>query len=145
MVAVAAGVYTTRELGGRDAADREGPYDRSARMRPDLMEVDPSEASAGDMIELRFPKATPRGVGYVLERSVGDGWELVYYLTSGVSGYRYGQPSWTAVGGEWSWDDIAVEGFGPDLIEIPAGAEAGQYRICTGNAPENFCDEVAVV
>lgn len=50
-----------------------GPYNEDADIRPDLVEIQPTSASAGDVVELSFPKETGRGLAFVLERGDDDG------------------------------------------------------------------------
>jgi len=40
--------------------------------------------------------------------------------------------------------DIGVGGPGPDRVPIPDVAEPGDYRICTGNARDEFCTPIEI-
>ncbi|MGQ0608815.1 MAG: hypothetical protein ACT4OQ_10190 [Chloroflexota bacterium] len=40
---------------------------------------------------------------------------------------------------------IGVGGPGPDRMSIPETVEVGEYRICTGNAGENFCTPIEII
>lgn len=122
----------------------EGPYDPNAEMRPDLMKVDPAAAAAGQPVELHFPEGTGRGVAHVLEERVTGGWQVRYYLTA-TDGHGGEQPGWAPAGAQWVWPDIGMRGPGPEVIRVPDTAKPGQYRICTGNAIDNFCSPLEVV
>lgn len=123
-----------------------GPFDPAARLRPELMVIEPPSAAAGSTVEVRYPDETGRGVAFTLERAHENDWVLEYYLTSGVDGYGDGTPHWVPWDADdHGWDDIGIGGPGPDLIAIPPTAEPGNYRICTANAGDNFCSELNVL
>lgn len=121
------------------------PYDGASTNKPELLVIDPSSAEAGEQVELTFPQGTSRGVAFTLEREARGGWAWTHGLTSGVDGYGDGRPSWVARGTSFGWDDIGVEGVGPDLILLPDELDPGSYRICTANARSNFCGELKVL
>lgn len=113
------------------------PDDPPPTMRPDLLVLEPDRAAPGEIVEMRFPEETMRGIAFHLDRRVGDEWQTTHWLTSDGAG---GEPSWVHVGTEGvGWPDIGVMGPGPDRIEVPADAPAGEHRVCTANAGENFC------
>lgn len=118
-----------------------GPADPAAEMRPELF-VAPQQAAPGERIGLGFPEHTTRGVHFVLEREDGDTWQYLYDLVSGPDGggswFRAGTPGFEV-------PDIGVAGPGPDRVAIPEVAEPGAYRICTGNARQNFCTPIEII
>jgi hypothetical protein len=77
-------------------------------MRPDLMQASPDEAAPGDVVALTFPEETSRGVAFVLERRVGDTWDLRYFLFPGHRGGR--GPSWRTPAEDVGWPDVGVGG-----------------------------------
>ena len=128
-------------------APEEGPFDPDAEIRPDLMEVNPDQVSPGEHVELHFPQETIRGVGFVLEERVDEGWEVRYLLTVSDSE----DPD--DPGGRWlppdnpdrdEWPDIGVVGPGPGFALVPEPASPGEYRICTAMQPDNFCGELTI-
>lgn len=119
-----------------------GPADPNAEMAPNLL-VAPAEATPGEVIGLRFPEQTTRGIHFVLEAREGDSWQHVYDLISATDG---GQPDWSRPGNDqFAIPDIGIVGPGPDRVQIPDDAAPGSYRICTGNAAENFCAPIEIV
>lgn len=120
------------------------PFDKAATNRPELLVISPPTAEPGDQVELSFPQGTSRGVAFTLEEAARGGWAWTHVLTSGVDGYSDGKPSWVARGTSYGWDDIGVNGLGPDLILLPDGLDPGAHRICTANAGTNFCGEMTV-
>lgn len=120
----------------------EGPHDPAAEMQPDLLQITPSPARVGDLIEVRFPEETLRGIGWVLESQEGDSWQQRYFLVSD----ELGEPRWW--GAEDSegqgWEDLGVTGPGPDTLLIPDVAAPGNYRLCTANSQPNFCSELEI-
>ncbi|MFN2344419.1 MAG: hypothetical protein ABR616_01720 [Dermatophilaceae bacterium] len=140
---------TTAVLAGCGATtspeESSSPYDDAAELRGDRMVAEPSTMQPGSLIELSFPEETGRGLGFVLEEEVDGGWALRYFLTSAVSDGGPNEPSWVpAEDGEAGWDDVGINGPGPDVIEIPDTATAGAYRVCTANARENYCAQLSV-
>lgn len=127
-----------------EGAPIAGPADPEAQMQPELMVADPVAVSPGGVVGLTFPAGSNRGVLFVLEQRVGDSWAHRYDLLSDGPGAGW-QRSWHPVGAEpIAVDDIGVGGPGPDRVPIPETAEAGDYRICTGNAGENFCTPIHI-
>ncbi|HEY8170673.1 MAG TPA: hypothetical protein VIH24_06195 [Candidatus Limnocylindria bacterium] len=121
------------------------PADPDAEMRPDLIVVDPVGAAPGEVVALTFPQETTRGILFVLEREVGDGWQLQYYLTSDGPGAGW-ERTWQAAGADgMAVEDIGVGGPGPDRVLIPDVAEPGSYRICTGNAGDEICTPIEIL
>ena len=128
------------------AAPEQGPYDPDAEVRPDLMEVDPDEASPGEQVELLYLQGTLRGVGFVLEECVGDSWQVRYFLT--VPDIGDGDDPPDELWGSWfppdnpdrlDWPDVGVGGTIRGRALIPEPAPPGHYRICTANTDPNFC------
>lgn len=113
-------------------------------MRPDLIVADLERVEPGGVVALTFPENTDRGVLFVLERQTGDSWAHRYDLLSDGPGEEW-QRSWNAVGASpMAVAAIGVGGPGPDRVPIPETAEPGDYRICTGNAGENFCTPIEI-
>ena len=133
-------------------APEQGPYDPDAEVRPDLMEIDPDEASPGEFVELHYPQETGRGVGFVLEERVDDSWQVRYFLTSSEGRELPDPPPEPGEFEGWmppdnpdrlEWPDIGVSGP-VDFVLIPGPAAPGEYRICTANTDPNFCAELTV-
>ena len=115
-----------------------GPYDRNATMS-DKMIVDPTTATPGGVVALRFPDERLRGIGFVLERETGNGWVLEYLLTSRAGDPQADAKYWATPDEHDAWPDLGVTGPGPEYLDIPPVAEPGHYRICTANSIENIC------
>lgn len=138
VTAAGSGAETATQLPEAD------PFDGAATNRPELLVISPGMAEPGDQVELSFPQGTSRGVAFTLEEAARGGWAWTHVLTSGVDGYSDGKPSWVARGTPYGWEDIGVNGSGPDLILLPEGIDPGAYRICTANAGTNLCGEITV-
>jgi len=121
------------------------PPNPAAEMRPDLLVIEPTTAAPGDVVALTFPEETMRGILFVLDQRVGDGWVTRFYLRSNGPGAGW-QMSWNAAGAAEgiAVEDIGVGGPGPDHVPIPEPAEPGDYRICTGNAGADFCSPIEI-
>ena len=138
--------------GGAGAAGDPGgagvapdPANPDAEMRPDLLVIEPARAAPGDVVALTFPDETTRGILFVLDQRVGDTWATRFYLRSNGPGEGW-EMSWQAADAQGvAVEDIGVGGPGPDQVPIPEPAEPGEYRICTGNAGENFCAPIEIV
>lgn len=119
----------------------------NAEMRSDLMRLEPPQARPGDGVALRFPDETTRGVGYVLERSMGGNWRYLYALSASPAEGFTAPAEWApADDPHFGWPDIPIDGPGPDHIVVPDTAEAGEYRLCTESAPgRNFCAALTIV
>ncbi len=133
---------------GRSNPVTQGPYDEEAKVRPDLLTIEPNLMSPGEDVELHFPQETERGVAYVLEKRVRNDWQMRYFLTSRTADYAASAPSWSAVDADVvpdPWPAIAISRPGPDVMRVPDTAGPGQYRICTANVPENFCAELEIL
>lgn len=94
------------------------------------METRPTTVFPGGTIELSFPEAGLRGVGYRLEASLGDGsWQPVAWLLAAAEGYRG-----VAESGPWAEDvvlpQVHVSGSDPDIVVLPDGLAPGRYQIC---------------
>ena len=122
-----------------------GPYDPQAEMRPDLIRAEPATAAPGERIELYFPKETERGAGFVLEQETPQGWELRYYLFTGLpADDPQARPTWRhASGTRPTWPLVALTGPGPNAVEIPFTAGPGQYRICHPGQPA-YCTSIEI-
>jgi hypothetical protein len=122
-----------------------GPADPDARMEPDLIVPDPAVVAPGGVVALSFPNETVRGIAFVLEVRAGESWAHRYNLFSDGPGAGW-RRSWQPAGAEAiAVEDIGVGGVGPDRVPIPETAPPGEYRICTGNAGENFCAPIEIV
>ena len=142
VVATACGMIPGGAGGGLVGA----PANPAAEMRPDLLVIDPTTAAPGEVVALTFPEETTRGILFVLEKRVGDTWVNRFYLRSDGPGEGW-QMSWHAADAAegMAVEDIGVGGPGPDHVPIPEPAEAGNYRICTGNAGADFCAPIEIV
>lgn len=103
-----------------------------------LMEVVPEVAAPGSRVELYFPAETMRGVAFYLDERVDGDWEREYTL-SAVSGDSPAEPTWAPRDEELAWDDVGINGPGPDEVVLPPDLNGGTYRICTANAVDEFC------
>jgi hypothetical protein len=121
------------------------PADPDAEVRPDLLVVDPTTAAPGDVVALTYPQETTRGILFVLDQNVDDAWITRFFLTSDGPGAGWERTWSPADAGGMAVEDIGVGGPGPDRVLVPEVAEPGAYRICTGNAGENFCAQIEVV
>ncbi len=130
--------------GCSEAGSIAGPADPEAQLQPELMVADPAVTSPGGVVALTFPEETTRGVLFILEQRVGNSWAHRFDLLSDGPGAGW-KRSWHPVGAEpIAVEDIGVGGPGPDRVPIPEVAEPGDYRICTGNAGENFCVPIRI-
>lgn len=120
------------------------PADPGAEMRPDLIVADVERVEPGGVVALMFPEETLRGILFVLEERVGDSWAHRYNLSAGGAGQQF-EISWHLPDAEVEFPSIGVSGGGPDWVPIPETAEPGQYRICTGNAGDEFCTPIEIV
>ncbi|MEO6295254.1 MAG: hypothetical protein ABIP01_04885 [Candidatus Limnocylindria bacterium] len=112
-------------------------------MREDLIVPSHDVVEPGQIVELRFPEETLRGTLFVLDRKAGEGWERRYMLVSDANNPR---PAWfTPDREDLGVGDIGIGGSGPDRVVIPEVADPGNYRLCTGNAGENFCAPIEVL
>jgi len=97
------------------------PHDDAAELRDDLMVAEPSTTRPGSQIELSFPQETGRGLGFVLEEELDDGWALRYFLTSAPADGGPNEPSWipAAAGGSYGrWSPVLSDRVGaqPEAI-----------------------------
>ena len=113
-------------------------------MRPDLMKLEPASVRPGETIEVFFPEETLRGIHFVLEIQEGDSWHLSYNLLSDWGKGRTPEAHAVDDSEEFSYLDIGIGGPGPDAVVMPDDVPAGSYRICTGNAGENFCASLTI-
>lgn len=121
-----------------------GRHDASAQVRPDLMEIEPTRAEPGEVLAVRFPQETDRGVAFVLEAETAEGWDLRYFLVAGSEAVGVAE-WWTPADAKGrGWDDVGIAGPGPDFVEVPDAATPGDCRLCTANAVENVCATVEV-
>jgi hypothetical protein len=118
--------------------------DPSASMRSDLMRVEPTEVRAGELAELHFPEETLRGEAFVLEERLLGSWRHRYWLKSAL-GESTVTPSWAPAEEDFDWDDVGIEGPGPDRILLPDSAEPGEYRVCTAGSRSSFCAGLTIV
>lgn len=105
------------------------------------MTITPDAARPGDLVSVRFPADTTRGLAFALAPWSDGGWdEPSYYLTSDGGDPSAFQPDWwRADRPNRGWPDIGVGGAGPDHVVIPPTASAGPYLLCTANAPSEAC------
>lgn len=140
---------TTTTGGGRPGGPPttgtvRGPLDARAEIRPDLITIDPARPRAGDLVSVFFPDERIRGIHFVLESRGADGWDLEYHLISDWGDGRdpkvYRADSVEGIG----FEDVGINGAGPDVVLIPADVVPGDYRICTGNSRPNICSPLTV-
>jgi hypothetical protein len=113
------------------------PPEPEPQMQPELLVLDPATAAPGQLVAMRFPEQTSRGVAFQLDRRTADGWVPVAWMTSDGNG---GEPTTVPAFAEgYSVHDVGVRGPGPDHVRLPDDVPPGDYRICTANAGEDFC------
>ncbi len=122
-----------------------GPADPAAEVRPDLLVAEPAVVVPGDVVALSFPQETTRGILFVLEERIGDSWAHRFNLTSDGPGAGWRLEWYLPDDENVAFADIGVGGPGPDRVPIPETARPGEYRICTGNAGEEFCALIEIV
>lgn len=135
--------------GGADPGAAPGvappaPANPVAEMRPDLLVIEPALANPGDVVALTFPEETTRGILFVLDQRVDDGWVTRFYLVSDGPGQGWQREWWPVDAEGFAIPDIGVGGAGPDRVLIPDIAGPGEYRICTGNAGADFCAPIEI-
>jgi hypothetical protein len=125
-----------------DEDAQRGPYDPHAEMRPELMELQPAAPTPGQIVALSFPQETERGVMFVLERQTGDdSWDHLYLM---LSDSHHQPATFPPEADDLDWDDVGIDGPGPDRVALPEDLRPGEYRICTGNAGQNFCAPIEI-
>ena len=128
-----------------EVAPIAGPADPASEMRPDLIIAHPTATSPNGVVSLTFPRNSERGVLFVLERRADDSWAHMFDLLSDGPGEGW-QRTWHSVDASpMGVPAIGVGGPGPDRVLIPETVEPSEYRICTGNAGENFCTPIEIV
>ena len=115
---------------------------------PDLagtMTVAPASARPGQEVTLRFSATSVRGIAFSLSAWEEGAWAPVFYLTSDWGKAEH-EPSWWRVedGENRGWEQVAIEGAGPDRVLVPDAATAGDYLLCTANAVDKACSLLAV-
>lgn len=119
------------------------PPELEPEMRPDLLALDPPRAEPGQLLAMRFPEGTMRGVAFQLDRRTGEGWEPVAWMTSdGNGGEPITVPAFTE---GYAVEDVGVGGPGPDHVRLPDDVPSGEYRVCTANAGDEFCAPLEIV
>ena len=118
------------------------PPEPAPSMRPDLLVLDPATARPGQVVAMRFPEETARGIAFQLDRQAGDGWETVAWMTSDGNG---DDPVTVPAGSDgYGVVDVGVGGPGPDHVRLPVDVAPGTYRICTANAGDEFCAPLTI-
>ena len=118
------------------------PTEPAPSMRPDLLVLDPSTARPGQVVAMRFPEETSRGIAFQLDRQTGGGWETVAWMTSDANG---GDPVTVPAGSDgYGVEDVGIGGPGPDHVRLSDGLAPGAYRICTANAGDEFCAPLTI-
>jgi len=140
--ALAATVLVAGCAGSSSDLEPDPPQPARA-LRPDLMAVDPDPAAPGELVSLTFPEQTMRGIAFVLQRRIDGGWETSHLMTSNANGVDYMD---TAPVDTEAFDviDVGIGGPGPDSVRLPDGLAAGEYRICTDNAGDEFCAQIQI-
>ncbi len=108
---------TTQLLVPSDAA-------RSVQLRSTTIYVEDGH------IDLLFPDAGTRGLGWILHRQVDSGdWDGVAWLVSSPLGSER-TAQWYAIDEPPAIEDLGVTGDGPDTVVLPPELPLGRYRIC---------------
>ncbi|HSU01471.1 MAG TPA: hypothetical protein VLK03_02890 [Nocardioides sp.] len=105
------------------------------------MTITPASATPGQEVALDFPADSVRGVAFSLATWAEGAWTPVYFLTSDWGVPAEHPPSWWRVedSEDRGWEQVAVEGDGPDRVVVPDAATAGDYLLCTANAADEAC------
>lgn len=119
------------------------PFDPTAMMRPELIEVQPEVAMPGDELRVTYRKPVSRGIGYTLEEAGVNSWRLRYMLAAAKP--NDGAPRWWTPEERIGWPDEGFDDHGPDVLLVPPTAGSGSYRVCTGNAAENVCTSLQIL
>ncbi len=110
------------------------------------MTITPASATPGQEVALNFPADSVRGIAFSLSTWAEGAWTPVYFLTSDWGVPAEHQPSWWRVedSEDRGWEQVAVEGDGPDRVVVPDAATAGDYLLCTANAADEACARLTV-
>jgi hypothetical protein len=109
------------------------------------MTVTPASAEPGQELALRFSPENVRGIAFSLSSWTDDTWTPLYFLTSDW-GKPSHHPAWWRVDDSENrgWEQVAIEGKGPDRVVVPEAASPGEYMLCTANAVDEACALVTV-
>lgn len=102
------------------------------------MTITPATAAPGAEIALTYPAGYMRGVAFSLA-DPADEKKLSYYLVSGRGKSKPGWWSATDPSPGRGWDDVGINGPGPDRLVVPDTAADGTYLLCTANAATKAC------
>jgi hypothetical protein len=129
-------------LAGTDEASLVGEDDRLGAVAQPALRQDVVHAGLA-AIEATFPHGSTRGPGFVLERSVGEGWQWRYALGSDPEDAPDGIKVFTAdefVSRDLVWNDGPLfDGTDAHLIPVPEDAEPGRWRVCTAPDAPAMC------
>jgi hypothetical protein len=109
------------------------------------MTVTPAAAEAGQEVSLRFSPDNVRGIAFSLSSWQDGTWTPLYFLTSDWGKPSY-HPGWWRIedSEDRGWEQVAIEGDGPDRVVVPDAAAPGAYMLCTANAVDEACALVTV-
>lgn len=104
------------------------------------MTIEPPSARPGQEVAMRFPADNVRGIAFSLSAWEEGTWTPAFYLTSDW-GMPDHEPAWWRVdeSSNRGWEQVAIEGAGPDRVLVPDAATAGDYMLCTANAVDETC------
>ncbi len=102
----------------------------------------PRSGPPGTRVSLSPPSDLRARFLYGAEIWTGSEWEARYFLNSDKSPAPFNTLD-VRLHQNVGIADVAYEGLGPDLVEIPAGADSGVYRICSTNARQ-YCSTFEV-
>lgn len=103
-------------------------------LRDDLIVAAPSTVRPGEVVALRYPQGSTRGVGFRLDALVDGVWDPRWYAVSNPDGGDPPRPTRVDDLDPQPVPDIGITGPGPDLVEIHPDTEPGRHRLCTNNA-----------
>lgn len=109
----------------------------------DFMALDGPAPLPGEQFWVIFDESNRRGGAFVLQPWTGDTWaEPVYLLISDANG---SPPTATRITPtNYGWEDWGNGGRGPDGFLLPDDIEPGTWRLCTANAADEACMQLAV-
>lgn len=128
----------------RAAVPASTPSDEAPSADPDAGTLDftPPNPQAGRTFAATFEPTNERGGYFILEQWSGSEWlPAAFLLESDVNG---GSPTWASTDGELEILDSGVSGEGPDGLVMPDTIDAGVWRLCTANAPDDVCARLTV-
>lgn len=109
--------------------DSEIDSDAPVASSREEMYAEPDQAVPGGVVALHFPGGIGRGEAFILHQHDGVRWEPAYTLLS-VEG-KPAPTQWWPLGHPGAgWDDVGIDGPGPQFVLVPYTAPPGEYLVC---------------